>query len=311
MAYDYIIVGAGSAGCVLAGRLSADPDTTVLLLEAGPRDDAAEIHAPAALNRLFQTTYDWNYQTTPQHRAANRSVYWPRGRVLGGSSSINAMIYIRGSRYDYQTWRDDHGCTGWTYADLMPYFLRAEDNASKTTPYHGAGGPLHVTDTPHHSRHCQAFLNAAVQNGAARNEDFNGPEQDGVGWYQVTQYKGRRWSAADAYLHPAAPRPNLTVVTNALVTKILIDQGAATGVTYLEDGEPRAAYANAEVILSAGAVNSPHLLMLSGVGPADHLMGLGIDVVADSPGVGANLSDHPVVPLTWETPATKGLWEQA
>jgi choline dehydrogenase len=325
--YDYIIVGGGSAGCVLAARLSADPDVKVLLLEAGPVDDADEIRAPAAVNRLFQTTYDWNFRTVPQHRAAGRSIYWPRGRVLGGSSSINTMIYIRGSRHDYQTWRDDHGCTGWTYPDVMPYFLRAEDNSRtaskssrksniKTTnasanPYHAIGGPLAVMDTPYKSKACQAFIEAAAEQGIARNDDFNGPVQDGVGWYQVTQRRGRRWSAADAYLHPAEQRPNLTVQTNALVTKVIIDDKRAIGVQVLHNGQLTTEHVNAEVILSGGAINSPQLLMLSGVGPADHLTSMGIDTIVDSPGVGANLSDHPVVPVVWTTPNVKGLWEQA
>jgi choline dehydrogenase len=309
-AYDYIIVGAGSAGCVLAARLSADPDVTVLLLEAGPADDALEIHAPAAINLLFQTTYDWNYRTVPQHRVAGRGVYWPRGRVLGGSSSINAMIYIRGSRYDYQTWRDDHGCTGWTYPDLMPYFLRAEDNSRGANAFHAVNGPLAVTDAPHKSKQCQAFIEAAVEEGAARNPDFNGASQDGVGWYQVTQRKGRRWSAADAYLHPIRnSRTNLTVRTNTLVTRVNVENGRATGVTTLHNGQLSAEYANAEVILAGGAVNSPQLLMLSGVGPGDHLSSMGIDTLVDSPGVGSNLSDHPAVPVVWATPKQRSLWE--
>ena len=322
--YDYIIVGGGSAGCVMAARLSADPDVSVLLLEAGPDDDNAEIHAPAAVNRLFQTTYDWNFRTVPQHRANGRSIYWPRGRVLGGSSSINTMIYIRGSRHDYQAWRDDHGATGWTYPDLMPYFLRAEDNArtasksdksknNKTARdlYHATGGPLAVMDTPHHSKQAQAFIDAAAEQGMPRNADFNGPDQDGVGWYQVTQRKGRRWSAADAYLHPVTSRPNLTIKTNALATKVLIDNSTAIGVQFLHDGQLTSEHVNAEVILSGGAINSPQLLMLSGVGPADHLTSMGIDTVVDSPGVGANLSDHPVVPVLWSTPQLKTLWDQA
>jgi len=309
--YDYIIVGAGSAGCVLAARLSADSNVSVLLLEAGPSDDADEIHAPAAINRLFQTAYDWNYSTVPQHRAAGRSIYWPRGRVLGGSSSINAMVYIRGSRHDFQTWRDEHGCMGWGYADLMPYFRRAEDNSRGASAYHGRGGPLAVTDLRYKSQACKAFIAAAQEQGATANEDFNGPSQDGVGWYQVTQRKGRRWSAAAAYLRPAMSRPNLTVHTDALVTKILIEGGRATGVTYLRQGESQTARANEEVILCGGAVNSPQLLMLSGVGPADHLIEMGIDVVADSPGVGANLSDHPVLPVVWSTPRLRGLWEKS
>ncbi|MGH3187341.1 MAG: GMC family oxidoreductase [Streptosporangiaceae bacterium] len=308
--YDYIIVGAGSAGCVLAARLSADPSVSVLLLEAGPADDADEIHAPAALNRLFQTAYDWNYTTVPQHRAAGRSIYWPRGKVLGGSSSINAMIYIRGNRHDFQAWRDEHGCAGWGYEDLMPYFCRAEDNSRGASPYHGTGGPLAVTDLRYKSTACEAFIAAAREQGAAANDDFNGPRQDGVGWYQVTQRNGRRCSAATAYLHPAMPRPNLTVLTNALVTNVIIEGGQATGVTYLRHGETKAEYVNAEVILSGGAINSPQLLMLSGIGPADHLIALGITVHVDSKGVGANLSDHPVLPVIWSTPRLRGLWEK-
>jgi choline dehydrogenase len=311
VSFDYIIVGAGSAGCVLANRLSADPDVKVLLLEAGAKDDAPEIQAPAAMNRLFQTSYDWNYQTVPQHRAAGRSVYWPRGKALGGSSSINAMIYIRGSRHDYQTWRDDYGCTGWTYPDLMPYFLRAEDNVRGAGPYHGVNGPLAVTDTPYKSKACRAFIDAAALEGSLRNPDFNGPSQDGVGWYQVTQRKGRRWSVAVGYLHPVATRPNLTVRTGALVTRVIIEAGQAVGVRVLHEGQLLTEYATAEVILSGGAINTPQLLMLSGVGPADHLTSVGVDVVVDSPGVGGNLSDHPVVPVVWPTPKLRSLWESS
>jgi choline dehydrogenase len=309
--YDYIIVGAGSAGCVLAARLSADPGVSVLLLEAGPVDDADEIRAPAALSRLFQTTYDWNYQTVPQHRAAGRSIYWPRGKVLGGSSSMNAMVYIRGNRHDFESWRDEHGCTGWGYADLMPYFRRAEDNSRGASAYHGAGGPLAVTNPRYKSQACAAFIAAAEEQGAKRNEDFNGDSQDGVGWYQVTQRNGRRCSAATAYLRPSMSRPNLTVRTGALATKVITENDHATGVAYLHRGEPKVARANGEVILSGGAINSPQLLMLSGIGPADHLIEMGIDLVAESRGVGANLVDHPVVPVIWSTPRVRGLWEKS
>ncbi len=309
--YDYIIVGAGSAGCVLAARLSADSGVSVLLLEAGLADDADEIRAPAAVNRLFQTAYDWNYLTVPQHRAGGRTVYWPRGKVLGGSSSINAMIYIRGNRHDFQTWRDEHGCAGWGYEDLMPYFRRAEDNSRGVSPYHGTGGPLSVTDPRYKSRACEAFIAAAQEQGAKANDDFNGPRQDGVGWYQLTHRNGQRCSAATAYLHPAMSRPNLTVHTDALVTKVIIEGGHAIGVNYLHHGEPQTARANAEVILSGGAVNSPQLLMLSGVGPAEHLIEMGIDVHTDLRGVGGNLSDHPVLPVIWSTPKIRGLWEKA
>jgi len=309
--YDYVIVGAGSAGCVLAARLTENPDIRVLLLEAGPPDTADEIHIPAAVSQLFKSTYDWDYQTVPQSRAGDRSIYWPRGRVLGGSSSINAMIYIRGSRYDYDTWRDEYGCEGWGYADLMPYFLRAEGNSRGESAYHGASGPLSVQDLRYKSSLTGAFVTAARACGAAANDDFNGPRQDGVGYYQVTQRGGRRWSAADAYLHPAADRPNLTVLTDARATAIEIEGGRAIGVRYLHRGGEEFAVADAEIILAAGAIGSPQLLMLSGVGPADHLREHNIPVMVDSPGVGANLSDHPVVPAMWSTPKERGLWELA
>jgi choline dehydrogenase len=309
--YDYVIAGAGSAGCVLAARLTENPATRVLLLEAGPPDDADQIHMPAALNLLFQSTYDWNYRTVPQERAAGRPIYWPRGRTLGGSSSINAMIYIRGSRYDYNTWRDEYGCEGWGYTDLLPYFLRAEGNSRGASAYHGASGPLGVTDPRHRSPLAAAFVEAAVHAGLPANDDFNGARQDGVGFYQVTQRRGRRCSAAGAYLHPAAGRPNLTIQTDALVTGIAMSGGHAVGVHCLRRGVAETVHAEAEVILAAGAIGSPQLLMLSGIGPADHLRSHGLEVLADSPGVGANLSDHPVVTAMWLTPKSRGLWEQA
>jgi choline dehydrogenase-like flavoprotein len=309
--YDYVIAGAGSAGCVLAARLSENPAARVLLLEAGPPDDADEIHIPAALNLLFQSTFDWDFRTVPQDRAAGRAIYWPRGRMLGGSSSMNAMIYIRGARHDYDTWRDEYGCTGWGYTDLMPYFRRAEDNSRGASAYHGAGGPLSVSDLKYRSPLTKAFTAAARECGLPANDDFNGPQQDGSGFYQVTQRDGQRWSAADAYLRPAMSRPNLEVLTDARATQVVIEAGRAAGVRYLRRGEEELARAETEVILAAGAIGSPQLLLLSGVGPADHLRDLGIGVRVDSPGVGANLSDHPVVTAMWDTPRTPGLWEES
>jgi choline dehydrogenase len=224
---------------------------------------------------------------------------------------MNAMIYIRGNRLDYDTWRDDYGCTGWGYADMLPYFLRAEDNSRGASAYHGIAGPLSVQDLKHKSTLTRAFVAASRECGLPANEDFNGVAQDGSGFYQVTQRDGRRWSAADAYLHPAAARPNLTVHTDALATGVIVDGGRATGVRYLRRGVEEVARAEGEVILTAGAIGSPHLLLLSGIGPAEQLIEQGIRVVADSPGVGANLSDHPVVTAMWHTPRATGLWEQA
>jgi choline dehydrogenase len=309
--YDYVIVGAGSAGCVLAARLSDDPATRVLLLEAGPPDTAREIAIPAAFFTLFKGPYDWDYQTAPQAHAAGRTLYWPRGRTLGGSSSINGMIYIRGNRVDYDGWRDIYGCEGWGYADLLPYFRRAEDQQRGESAFHGVGGPLRVEEQRHRHPLNQAWVEAARAYGLAANDDFNAGEQDGAGYLQVTQRGGRRWSTADAYLRPAEKRANLTVETNALATKVLIEEGRAVGVHYLHDGEQQEARVQREVILCSGAVNSPQLLLLSGIGPAEQLRAHGIAVVVDSPKVGAGLQDHPVVTPMWRSPDMRNAWEEA
>ena len=308
--FDYVIVGGGSAGCVLAARLAEDPGCRVLLLEAGPDAGGLEdVQVPAAYGRLLRTRYDWNYVTVAQERAEARPVYWPRGRLLGGSSAIGAMTYVRGNRLDFDTWRDEYGCAGWGYRDLLPYFLRAEDNARGAGPYHGAGGPLPVQDPQHRSVQAERFIEAAARRGVPGNDDFNGAQQDGAGFYQVTTSGGRRVSAAAAYL---ARRPeNLTVITGALATGLVIEAGRAAGVTYRREGTLATVRAEAEVILSAGAVGTPQLLMLSGIGPADQLREHGIYVIADVPAVGASLADSPAVPVIWPTPGVKGPWDSS
>ncbi|MFN3596336.1 MAG: GMC family oxidoreductase [Rubricoccaceae bacterium] len=292
--YDYVIVGAGTAGCVLAHRLSADPSVNVLLLEAGGPDTRAEFHIPAAFSRLFQTEADWNYWTAPQEHLDGRSLYWPRGKVLGGSSSINAMIYIRGHRTDFDGWAAE-GCRGWGYADVLPYFKRSEDNARGASAYHGVGGPLRVEDLRDPHPVSRAFVRAAEQAGVRPNDDFNGAEQEGAGLYQVNQKGGRRHSAAAAFLRPVRARRNLTVATGAHATRVLFEGTRAVGVAYRQDGAVLTARAAREVLLCGGAVNTPQLLMLSGVGPADALRRHGIAVVADRAGVGQNLQDHLIV----------------
>ncbi|MEP6852331.1 MAG: GMC family oxidoreductase N-terminal domain-containing protein [bacterium] len=306
-AYDYVIVGAGSAGCVLAARLSEDPDVSVLLLEAGGPDDVDEIHIPAALYRLFKTAYDWDYTTEPQPQVNGRRLYWPRGRMLGGSSSLNAMLYIRGNRLDYDTWRDD-GAKGWGYQDLLPYFLRAEDNERGASEFHAEGGPLRVEDQRFPNPISARVLAAAVDAGIPANDDFNGAVQDGAGLFQVTQRGGRRWSAADAYLHPVTHRPNLTIRTDALVYRVLIDGGVATGVRYSWAGQRCDVRAEREVILSGGAINSPQLLLLSGIGPAAALQAFDIDVLVDAPNVGQRLQDHPIAPAQYTTHGVRDLF---
>ncbi|WP_410595778.1 GMC family oxidoreductase [Amycolatopsis sp. lyj-23] len=308
--YDYVIVGAGSAGCVLANRLTEDPSAQVLLLEAGGEDTADEIHIPAAFASLFKTRWDWNYETVEQKHTGKTS-YWPRGKVLGGCSSINAMIYIRGNRADYDGWRDSHGAEGWGWDDVLPYFKRAEGNQRLGGPLHGTDGPLHVEDRRFTHELSNAWVDSAVAWGLKRTDDFNGESQEGAGVYQVTCKKGRRWSTADAYLRPALPRPNLTVKTLAPATRVVFEGTRAVGVSYLEGGVERAVRASAEVILSGGAVNSPQLLMVSGVGPAEHLREHGIDVVAALPGVGENLHDHPACGIIWSTRDTTDLVDAA
>jgi len=296
--YDYVIVGAGSAGCVLANRLSEDPDVQVLLVEAGPPDTADFIHIPAAFSALFRTEHDWDHMTGFEPGANNRRIYLPRGRMLGGSSSMNAMIYMRGNPLDYDEWVQ-HGCDGWGWDDLMPYFKRSEDNERGAGEFHGVGGPLPVSEARARSKSCQAFLEAAAALGMPANDDFNDGEQDGVGWYQVTQRDGRRASCAVTYLHPVMERPNLTVETHAHVLKVLFEGTRAVGVAAGRVGEVLEWRAQREVIVCGGTYNSPQLLTLSGLGRPEELELLQIPVVAESREVGMNLSDHPAAGITY------------
>jgi choline dehydrogenase-like flavoprotein len=289
--YDYVIVGAGAAGCVLAQRLSAR-GAGVLLLEAGGADVNPLIHMPAGLARLVDNPrINWHYYTDPEAELLGRRLYWPRGRVLGGSTSINAMCYIRGHPLDYEEWAGLAG-PDWSYANVLPYFLRSEDQEHGPSAFHGVGGPVAVEDLRFRNPLSELFVQAGLACGLARNADFNGAEQAGVGFYQVTQRHGRRCSAATAYLHRATRDARLTVRTHALVTRVCVEHGRATGVEYRWRGRRLIAHAGAEVLLAAGSVASPQLLMLSGVGPAEELTRQGITVLADLREVGRNLQDH-------------------
>ncbi|MFD1684131.1 GMC family oxidoreductase [Halobellus litoreus] len=302
--YDYVVVGAGTAGCAVSTRLSADPDRSVLVLEAGEPDHDRSIHVPAEVGNLFKSSVDWEYYTEPQEELHGRELYWPRGKTLGGSSSINAMIHIRGHPGDFDEWAE-LGNDGWSYEELLPYFKRSENSQTHRTTYHGVGGPLNVTEleSPYHLS--QVFVDAGIAAGYSRNYDFNGREQAGVGLYQVTQKDGERHSAADAYLKPALlERSNLTARTGAQVTELLFDGDRVVGVEY-DDGDGRqTVHAEEEVVLSAGAINTPQLLLLSGIGPAEHLRSHDVDVAVDLPGVGRNLQDHLLVAVNYSCTGT-------
>jgi len=293
--YDYIIVGAGSAGCVLANRLTANGRHRVLLLEAGPRDTNPWIHVPLGYGKLFTNkNVNWSYESEPEPTLGGRRIFTPRGKVLGGSSSINGLVYIRGQREDFDAW----AVPGWDYNGLLPYFIKAEDQSRGANAWHGVGGPLAVSDLPDRHELCDAFIASAQANGIPRNDDFNGATQEGTGYYQATTRNGRRCSTATGYLRPAEKRANLRVEVNALVQCIRFDGTRAVGVDYLQHGQRVSADAR-EIILAGGAFNSPQLLQLSGVGPQEHLRSLGVPVVLDAPGVGADLQDHLYVRTFW------------
>lgn len=312
--FDYVIVGAGSAGCVLAHRLTANGRAKVILLEAGPRDRNLWIHVPLGYGKLFaRKDVNWAYESEPEPSLGGRRVFTPRGKVLGGSSSINGLVYIRGQPEDFDGW----GLPGWGWADLLPYFRKSEDQSRGANEWHGVGGPLAVSDLPDRHELADAFIDSAASLGIPRNNDFNGARQEGTGYYQATTRNGRRSSTATGFLRQAEKRPNLRVETHALATRVLFEGTRAVGVEYVQQGKTKVAQAN-EVILCGGAFNSPQLLQLSGVGPAAHLQSLGIPVVLDVPGVGADLQDHLYVRTFWRCakPITlnddmMSLWRQA
>jgi choline dehydrogenase len=307
--YDYIIIGAGSAGCVLANRLSADPKTRVLILEAGGKDNSLLVRMPAGVGSLLTAKgdYNWGFWTEPEPNLDGRRLWWPRGRGWGGSSSINGMIYIRGHARDYDQWRQ-MGLEGWGYADVLPYFMRSESLEGGGDAYHGADGPLHISKASSPHTVYSSFIAAGGEAGHRLTADFNGFQQEGFGPYQLTIKDGRRWSAATAFLRPALKRPNLTAEVGARTTRILLEGDRAVGVEFVQDGQTRQVYADGEVLLCAGTVQSPQILQLSGIGAADELRAAGVTPAHDLPGVGANLQDHLDVTLSWETPGVKTAW---
>jgi choline dehydrogenase len=299
--YDFIVTGAGSAGCAVAGRLSESGRWRVLLLEAGGRDLNPWIHIPLGYTKTFANPrYNWMFESEPEKELNNRTLYQPRGKVLGGTSSINGMVYMRGTPSDYDGWRQ-RGCEGWDWDSVLPFFKKAEDQERGADDFHGVGGPLHVSN-PVRSPLGDAMVAASIQAGIPANDDFNGARQEGVGYYQTTTTRRRRWSSARAYLGPARGRQNLTVVTNAHATRILLESGRAVGIEYVSPGGRWTARARGEIIVSGGVYGSPQLLQLSGLGPGELLNQFGIEVVRDMPGVGKNLHDHFNTYLVWRCP---------
>lgn len=310
MKYDYIIVGGGSAGCVLANRLSADPKNKVLLLEAGPKDTNFWLSIPLGFGKsLTNPALNWCFESQPEVNANNKRDYLPRGKVLGGSSSINGMIYMRGNRLDYDNWAQ-MGCSGWSYDDVLPYFRKAENNQRGENEFHGVGGPLQVSDQSEQTNISKALIEAGKEIGLAFNEDFNGAEQEGIGYAQVTMKNGRRSSTSAAYLKPVRARTNLHIETDARVHCVLFDQKRASGVRFEQNGIMREAQAGHSVILCGGAYGSPHLLELSGVGNAEHLQNIGVDVVHNLPGVGENMQDHQIFRMRWRLKGTAGTFNE-
>jgi choline dehydrogenase len=294
---DFVVVGAGSAGCVMAARLTEDPATRVVLLEAGGQDDNRWIHIPLGFGKTFaDPSVNWCYETEPDPGANGRRIFWPRGKVLGGSSSINGMVYIRGQHEDFDLWRQ-MGCAGWSATDVLPYFKRAEHQVRGPDPWHSTGGPLVVSDVADKHEIPEAFIRACNDLGYPTNPDFNGATQDGVGYHQTTTTNGKRCSTAKGYLHPVMDRPNLRVITGALAQRITFSGKCATGIAFMQDNLPHTVRARREVILCGGAINSPQLLLLSGVGPQEQLAAHGIELVRHSPGVGQAMQDHYSAPI--------------